>query len=116
MTPVGIINLLQRARLDLSDEKTTQREMADIFYRAGVVHEREVRLSPRDIPDFMIGDIAVEVKLKGARKMDIYKQLKRYAGHERVNHIILATNITMGLPEEIEGKSVYFVGLGQAWL
>lgn len=112
----NVLTAIRTARLDLSDEKRTQSDLACVLSTQGIPFEREVRLSAGDIPDFMVGDIAVEVKIRGARKMDIYHQLVRYAKHERVGSLILATNITMGLPEQLEGKPVFFVALGRAWL
>lgn len=116
----GMINkihqLVSSARLDLSDEKRTQNDLAEVFTAHGIAHERECRLSPGDIPDFMIEGLAMEVKLRGARKKDVFKQLERYARHDRVTAIILVTNLTMGLPATLGGKPVYFLALGRAWL
>jgi hypothetical protein len=111
-----VLTVIRNTRLDLSDEKRTQADLAHALTAQGIAFEREVRLSAADIPDFMVGDIAIEVKIRGARKMDIYRQLVRYAKHERVGSLILATNMTMGLPEQLEGKPVFFVALGRAWL
>lgn len=111
-----IYQLISAARIDLSDEKRTQSDLESLFKSHGIEHERECRLSAGDIPDFMIDDIAVEVKLRGARKKDIYRQLERYAKHDRVRHIMLVTNLSMGLPDTIEGKPVYFCALGRAWI
>ncbi|MEZ0262041.1 MAG: hypothetical protein ACAH80_13615 [Alphaproteobacteria bacterium] len=111
-----LLPIIRSARLDLSNEKRAQEGLAEVFDVCLVAFRREVRLSAGDIPDFMVGDVAVELKLKGARKMDIYRQLCRYAKHDCVKHIVLATNVTMGLPPQLEGKPVYFISLGQAWL
>lgn len=111
-----ILHILSSARLDLSDEKRTQNDVAEILTRHGIAFAREYRLSQADIPDFMIGAIAVEIKIKGARKKDIFKQISRYAAHDSVDVIILATNVTMGLPAQINGKPIYFASLGRAWL
>jgi hypothetical protein len=75
-----------------------------------------VRLTPVDIVDFMVGDVAIEIKLKGARKKQVYQQLCRYAKSPRVKHLVLASNLAMGLPPEIDGKPAYFSSLGLAWL
>lgn len=111
-----VVELIQATRLDLSDEKRTQLNLADALKQAGIGFEREVRLSPADIVDFMVSGVAIEVKLKGSRKMDVYRQLVRYAEHDSVKAIVLATNLTMGLPAELDGKPVYFVSLARAWL
>lgn len=109
-------SLISATRMDLSDEKRTQCDLEAMFTAQGIPFERECRLSAGDIPDFLIDGIAVEVKLRGARKKDVYRQLERYARHDRVKAIMLVTNLTMGLPGTLEGKPVYFVALGRAWL
>ncbi len=115
--PATIIQLIQSYRFDLSNEKRVQTEIAEAFTANGVEFEREKRLSERDIPDFFLpGGIAVECKMRGARKMDIYKQLCRYAEHNEVTALILVSNLAMGLPPEIGGKPAYFASLGRGWM
>lgn len=117
-----IIDLLQRHRLPLSDEKALQAEMANVFEGAGLHFKREVRLDTRDIVDFMIDGfllddpgIAIEVKIGGSRRA-IYRQLERYAAHKVVGSIVLATNVAMALPPEINGKPTAIAALGRGWL
>lgn len=118
-TAVGalIAATLLATRVDLSDEKAAQAQIAEALTAAGLAFEREARLSPRDRPDFLfpVPGLVLEVKLR-ARKMDIWRQLARYAEHERVRAIILASNTAMTLPPEIVGKPLAFVSLGRAWL
>lgn len=115
VVPRLVVELLSRLRLPLADEKALQERIAEAFTLAGFVFEREVRLSPGDIIDFMVGDCGVEVKIKGRRR-EIFKQCVRYCSHERVHALVLATNIPMGLPESINGKPVAICDLGRAWL
>lgn len=117
-----IIALIERSRLPLADEKALQAEMAMLFAGAGLFVDREVRLSPDDIVDFLAFEpmelfygLAIEVKIKGQRRA-IYKQLERYCGHPRVTGIVLATNIVLGLPPRINGKPVTLANLGRGWL
>lgn len=111
-----VVELLRAAKIDLSNETRAQADVEQVFTRAGIVFQREVRLSDSDIVDFMIGGIAVELKLRGARKKSVYRQLCRYARHSSVDSLLLASNMSMGLPPQIEGKDAYFVKLGEAWL
>lgn len=111
-----IVDLIRSARLDLSTEKRAQADLEKVLTEAGVTFEREVRLSDSDIADFLIGDIAVELKLRKSGKKAIYRQLCRYALHQRVGVLVLASNLSMGLPAQIEGKDTYFVRLGEGWL
>ena len=83
--------------------------------KENIEHEREVRLAPGDIVDFMIGGVAIEVKI-GGRKRSIYDQCERYCEHERVEALVLATSVAMGFPPEIKGKPCYVASLGRGWL
>lgn len=115
---VEIVRLLQRHRFDLSTEKHLQEGVQKAFDAAGVSFEREKRLSSTDIPDFFVkGGIVVECKMrKKAKKMEVYRQLSRYAEHKEVTTIILASNLSIGLPAEIQGKPVYSASLSHGWL
>lgn len=118
VSPAEIVRLLQRCRLDLSTEKHLQEGIEEAFKESGVEFEREKRLSPKDIPDFLVaGGIIVECKMRNkSRKIAIYQQLSRYAASPEVTAIILASNVSMGLPPEINGKPVYAASLSTGWL
>lgn len=114
---VDVVRLLRRVRVDLSTEKTMQAGVEMALMQSGMPFEREKRLSDRDIPDFLVGGhIVVECKLRSkSRKIDTYKQLMRYAEHDVVTDIVLASNTNMGLPEEIQGKSIYVASMSMGW-
>ena len=123
----SIVRLLSRTRVDLSSEKVMQSGIAAALATAAIPFGREYRLSGEDIPDFLIPCpheltrwVAIECKLKGRsggpRKIDIYRQLERYARHPEVAAIILASNLSMGLPAEIGGKPVYAASLSMGWI
>lgn len=116
MTSTELITLFRTMRLDLSHEKATQRDIAEVLNRQCVEYEQEVRLSEKDIVDFMVGSIAIEVKMKTAVKQSVYRQLVRYAQHERVSELILLSNLSMNLPEQLNGKPLWFCGLSEGWL
>lgn len=115
-----VSGIIVRSRCDLSVEKQTQADIEKAFAQLGghnIGWQREYRLGDRDIVDFLIdGRLALEVKLKRHRKVEVFRQLERYADYSRVEATMLATNLSMGLPEEIAGKPAYYVSLGQAWL
>src|SRR4051812_24817436 len=106
-----IVGLIRSTRLDLSSEKRAQADLEEAFKRAGIAFEREVRLTDLEIVDFMVEGIGIELKLRQAGKKAVYKQLCRYARHPRVESLLLASNLSMGLPPSIEGKDAYFVKL-----
>jgi hypothetical protein len=111
-----LVGLVRAAKIDLSSEKRAQADLERVLAGARVEFQREVPLTATDIVDFLAGGVAVEVKLRGARKKEVYRQLCRYARSPRVQTILLASNMSMGLPPRIEGKDAYFVKLGEAWL
>lgn len=100
---------------NLMDEKTIQAEI--FIHLEPLGFEREYRLSKGSIVDFYrpLDGLAIEVKVKGS-PMRIYEQLERYCKFDQVRSILLVTNKSMGLPEEINGKQAYVASLGEAWL
>lgn len=112
--------LVRTARLPLHDEKACQAALAAWLRQAAppeTVIERERRLGPRDIVDFLIdGRIVIEVKMNQAQPRAVVRQLERYAAHEGVEALLLATNRRVLLPAVLAGKPVAQVSLGEAWL
>lgn len=112
-----LVRLIQRHRFDLSNEKSMQAQLAEVLEANHIEFVREKPLSERDTPDFIVaGGIVIECKMRSARKMDVYRQLCRYAEHKEVAVLVLATNLSMGLPSEIGGKPAFFASLSRGWL
>ncbi|MGH6949490.1 MAG: hypothetical protein ACREH4_01345 [Vitreimonas sp.] len=115
-----VADILSEVKANLTIETRTQAELyAHLCARLPAMApaiEREVRLSERDRVDIWVNGIVIEVKLQGASKFAVYKQIKRYAEDTRVEALILATNLLMALPPKIEGKPAYLVPLGVAWM
>ncbi|MEX2430496.1 MAG: hypothetical protein WD645_01080 [Dehalococcoidia bacterium] len=109
------MEILGSRRFGLSSEKVCQSEIEACLRANGVPYQREARLSDADIVDFVVGTTAIEVKLRGARRR-IFSQLQRYAAHERIDSLLLVTNVPMGLPKEINGKPTHVLNLARAWL
>lgn len=115
-----VCDLLSQVKANLRVESRTQEDLynhlvASLPNSAKSI-ERELKLNPRDRVDIWVDGIVVEVKLAPANKLAVYKQVKRYAEHPRVEAVILATNIMMALPSLIEGKPAFVVSLGRAWM
>lgn len=106
---------LQGIRLPLLAEKSLQAKIGQMLGDAGIAFEAEVRLSPHDRIDFLIENIGIEVKIKGAAR-DFLRQLTRYAAHQQVQSLILLTGRAVGMPSHINGKPLAIVSLGRAWL
>lgn len=99
---------LKRARYRFSTEVILQASIADVLTAAGVSFEREARLSNGERVDFLVGgDLAVEVKIKGAF-VAVAEQLGRYAAIERVSAVLLVTarRQLLGMPTTLYGKPV----------
>lgn len=74
--------------------------------------EREVRLSARDRPDFMVEGVAVEVKVDGGLS-EVTRQIHRYAHLEAVRGVLLVTSRSRlaNLPAAVNGKPVAVLSL-----
>lgn len=114
-TASSIISALRQHRFRLGDEKRLQTEIAACLSNANISFAREVRLDGKNRIDFLADRIGIEIKIKGGR-MDIYRQLQRYAAFDGIGELILITNAAMGLPSEIGSKPIYYVSLGAGWL
>lgn len=114
----SVIRIIQSGRCDLSSEKNLQADLEALFIAKRLGFEREVRLSGTDIPDFVVdGGIVVECKIRNkGKKMAVYQQLLRYAEHPAVKAVILASNVSMTLPPELNGKPARQASLSRGWL
>jgi hypothetical protein len=83
-----------------------------LLNRLDIGHRREVRLNDKDRPDFMVGRIAIEVKIKGS-KSEVITQLHRYAQCEQVDGLVLVTNCArhLGMPATLNGKPLHVASL-----
>jgi len=113
-----IASLLKRKRFLLHDEKVLQRDiytaLLEIMDPGFVI--KELQLDPDNIIDFFVYDgIGIELKIKGSKRQ-IYKQCERYCRFDEIKSLILITNLSMGFPEQINGKDCYVLKLGSAWL
>ena len=85
-----IFKALCSSSFSFSTERGLQDGIARALKAAGVPFAREAPLSAADVPDFMCGAVAVEVKIKGSLA-DVTRQLHRYAQHPEVEEIVLVT-------------------------
>ena len=111
-----IAALFKKTRFkNLQNEKKLQLEIELMFNLAEVPYNREVKLTDKDIVDFMVGQIAIEVKTK-CTGMEMYRQISRYADSDKFMLIILVTNTVTMLPRKINDKYTHVINLGQSWL
>ena len=107
--------LLSQYKFNLSSEKRLQAEIEQVLTDNGIDYEREYHLGEYGFVDFFIEGIAVEIKTKGKVKA-IYRQCRGYCEHEDVKSLILVTNTSMGLPDEINNKPCFVLNLGLSHL
>lgn len=112
-----VMALLSRARFNYVDEHDLHRGITALLSENGVTvgaDDREVSLSPRDRIDFLLpSGLGIEVKVAGTPG-DVWRQLGRYAGHERVARLLLVTTRARharGGPLELAGKPVGYIVL-----
>ena len=106
-----VVEILKGQRFSLINEKELQAEIAKLL----PAFNREHRLDARNITDFFLDGLALEVKITGTAK-SIYKQCERYCKFSDVTSLLLVTNRSMGFPKEINGKPCYVFKLGNGWL
>lgn len=113
----SVVRAIHAHRFDLSTEKRLQEDVWGVLKKAFPLAEREYRLCLEDIPDFFIDGIVVECKVRhSGSKMSIFRQLQRYAKHESVKAVILASNVSMTLPAEAYGKRLVMASLSRGWM
>jgi len=101
-----------RRRFAFVDEAELQLAIEAMLLECGQTYAREVVLSPRDRVDFMLGNTALEVKIKGSQPA-VLEQLERYANSDQVSAIVLVTSRFQlrAMPPEINGKPVSVIYL-----
>lgn len=108
MTASDLVKLLDEHRFSVARESDLQQGIALVLERAGVAFEREVRLTAADRIDFLIGDVGIECKIDGSLGA-LIRQVERYALHERIGEIVVATTRRrlIGVPREMHEKCVH---------
>lgn len=104
-------------RFRYADERELQDGLEQAFELAGLGLVREARLSAQERPDFLVGRIAVEVKVKGDMR-SLAAQVARYCRLSMVDGVVVVTSRVrhLRLPATIEGKPVAVVELASAGL
>lgn len=93
-------------------EQVLQDGIEQALKEAGVSYTREHRLSAEDRPDFMIGGVAVEVKIQGGAAKAL-RQVSRYLEHPEVTAVILVGTPAWvrQLPGQLHGKPLFALKL-----
>jgi hypothetical protein len=111
MTLDELHDLLSGHRYTYSSELLLQAGIASVLVGARVPFIREAELPPKRI-DFLVGDIGVEVKIKGSNS-DVLRQLHGYATFPQVKSLLLVTTLPRHeLPATLLGKPCRVLRLG----
>lgn len=111
-----ILSTLSKVRITAAHESDAQEQIAAALRGAGIECEREVRLGERDRVDILAGRIAIEVKTKPVSGSTLWRQVQRYAGHDEVEAVVVASTLyrnVAGLPEELAGTPIIPVVIGR---
>jgi len=112
MKDTDVVEILEAYSFDISSEEDLQEGISQALDQEGVDYEREVRLSPQDRIDFLIGDVGIEVKIKGSIT-SVVQQLQRYAKSDRIQSLILVTGRTQlsKIPDKLNDKPLRVASL-----
>lgn len=109
---VDICRLLASQRFRLRDELALQNGIAEVFTRKGVPFKREVHLDRANRPDFIVGRLAIEVKVDGSAAQ-VLRQGHRYLEFPEIDELLIVgtPGWMSALPAELAGKKVYALRL-----
>jgi hypothetical protein len=113
VTARAVADVIRACRFHYQDEDGLQRGIAGALAAAGLAARREVRITPRDRLDFLVGGTAVEVKVAG-QPGSVLRQLQRYAASDLVADLVLVTTRARhaSLPSVVGGKPLTVVRIG----
>jgi hypothetical protein len=118
-----ILKTLSKLRINpVNDEYDLQRDIALTLISDKFSFYKEKTLGPRNRVDFLVSDnnlvnegIAIEVKKGKPNKVQVIRQLERYAAFPKVKGIILVVERNLDIPREINGKQCVSFGLNKLW-
>lgn len=111
-----IASVLKSCRFRFASEAQLQQAIEQALHDRGILARREVVLAPGDRVDFVAdGDIAIEVKIKGAFA-SVAEQLQRYAASPTIACVLLATTRRqlLAMPDTFHEKPVRCILLRSA--
>jgi hypothetical protein len=112
VAPLDLARLLSRHRYRCGTETQLQDGIAKVLTDAAIPFRKELHLSARDRPDFLIGGLALELKIKGTFA-SAFRQVARYTEHEQISAVMLigTPRWVKQMPHEINQKPIYCVHL-----
>jgi hypothetical protein len=111
MTAAAVAAAIRARRYRYATEEDLQQGILEALIGQGFAARREVRLSPRNRIDLLVGRIGIEVKVGGIGR-NVERQLARYAASDLIDGLVLVTNRARHQPPAtIDGKPVELVWL-----
>lgn len=109
-----VADAIRSYRFTYRAEDQLQEGIAAALAAAGLPAEREVRLSPTDRIDFIVGRVGVEVKITGSVSA-VLGQLQRYATHDLDALLLVTTRARhQSLPTVVGALPLHIIHLGGA--
>lgn len=104
---------LAQYRYRFDTEADLQEKIEAALKAIGVSYEREFVLDPKNRIDFLVGNVGVEIKVKGSLA-DVTRQVHRYLAFEGVGSLLLVTTRTThkGLVRTMQGKELDVLVVG----
>ena len=111
-----IATIIMAARINLTSEATAHRDIERALSSAAIEFRSEVKLSAADRIDVLVGGVGIEIKVGHSRR-EIWKQLKRYAAHDSIGALVLATGkaFPANIPD-VDGTPLVVADLSRGWL
>lgn len=112
-----VVEAIGRRRFRFTVERELQDGIEQVLRQEfGEEVQREHAIGVHDRPDFMVGAVAVEVKIRSSLH-DLLRQVGRYAEHDGVGGVVVVTPARhLGrMPATIGGKNVA-VAVVRSWL
>lgn len=90
-TPIDLdrlVSVLACYRYRYSSEAELQEGISDALKASEIEHKRECALGRPDRPDFLVGSLAIEVKINGSLS-SLLRQISRYTKHTEVSGVLV---------------------------
>ncbi|MBD3183365.1 hypothetical protein GF312_13795 [Candidatus Poribacteria bacterium] len=97
------------------EEIQIQDEIESQFRGSGIPYQREIKVAPRFRLDFLVEDIAVEVKKRRPARGKLISQIERYASLAIIKGVIIVLEKNTNIPKTICDKPVKIVSLNRLW-
>ncbi len=112
-----VLHALYRLRIHvLRDEWALHEQIKLQLENVGISYKYEYKLGSRNRIDFLTsGGIGIEAKKGKPNTRTVIAQLDRYAEFEKITTLILVVERYMDLPQYVNGKPCFSIGLNKLW-